>query len=73
MAISTVADHIIPVSQGGTWSMDNGQGACDPCHNWKRAAIDKKGDRGSNSSGIDPLRTAQQLRTHTREIKNRVL
>jgi len=36
-APSTVADHIIPLSKGGSWRDDNGQGCCEPCHNWKRS------------------------------------
>lgn len=40
-ALATVADHIIPLRQGGTFSLDNGQGACDACHNYKRATADR--------------------------------
>jgi 5-methylcytosine-specific restriction enzyme A len=36
-AISTEADHIIPLSRGGDWSMENGQGACHACHSHKTA------------------------------------
>lgn len=31
---STVADHIIPLPEGG-WSLENGQGLCAPCHGTK--------------------------------------
>ena len=34
-APSTVADHIRPLSWGGDWSEDNGQGLCKPCHDRK--------------------------------------
>lgn len=34
---ATVADHIIPVAQGGDWSIDNGQGLCRSCHAVKSA------------------------------------
>ena len=34
-APSMEADHIIPLSRGGDWSMENGQGACQRCHSWK--------------------------------------
>lgn len=34
-APSTVGDHKIRLSRGGDWSLQNGQGACAPCHNWK--------------------------------------
>jgi 5-methylcytosine-specific restriction protein A len=34
-APSTVADHIVQLDQGGDWSLQNGQGCCKPCHDWK--------------------------------------
>lgn len=37
---STIADHVTPVNAGGDWAMENGQGACEPCHNWKTRTID---------------------------------
>ena len=37
MALSTRADHITPISQGGDWSLENGQGLCESCHNRKTA------------------------------------
>ena len=33
--VATVADHILPVRQGGTWELDNGQGLCAGCHGAK--------------------------------------
>lgn len=33
--LSTDADHIVPLDQGGTWAMDNGQGLCPRCHGQK--------------------------------------
>lgn len=42
-AASTVADHVTPVEKGGGWTLENGQGCCDDCHNWKRGALDKRG------------------------------
>lgn len=34
---TTVADHIVPIRQGGKrLSMNNGRGMCEPCHNRKR-------------------------------------
>lgn len=34
--VSTVEDHVIPLSQGGDrWSYSNRRGACPPCHNIK--------------------------------------
>ena len=29
---ATVADHIIPLKQGGTFALSNGQGLCHSCH-----------------------------------------
>ena len=37
-APSTVADHITALRSGGSWSLDNGAGACTTCHNRKTAA-----------------------------------
>ncbi|MGW0087840.1 HNH endonuclease [Streptomyces sp. NPDC003328] len=25
-------DHVVPVAQGGTWTLDNAQTLCEPCH-----------------------------------------
>jgi len=36
-AAATVADHIKPLSRGGDWSLENGQGLCHPCHSRKTA------------------------------------
>lgn len=36
-APATVADHVVPLSQGGGWEIENGQGMCVPCHNSKTA------------------------------------
>lgn len=32
---STIADHIVPVRNGGESTLENGQGLCVPCHNVK--------------------------------------
>ena len=37
MALSTHADHIVPLSKGGTWKLENGQGLCQSDHNKKTA------------------------------------
>lgn len=34
---ATVADHIVPLSKGGTWALSNGQGLCARCHGAKTA------------------------------------
>jgi len=34
-APSTEADHIVPLAQGGDWSLENGQGLCKTCHSRK--------------------------------------
>lgn len=33
--VATIADHIKPLSKGGTGSMDNMQPMCGPCHDAK--------------------------------------
>lgn len=35
---SEQADHVVPVSEGGRWTMENGQGLCAPCHLRKSSA-----------------------------------
>lgn len=40
---STVADHIIPVAEGGTDTLANGQGLCASCHDAKTRAEIKRG------------------------------
>ena len=43
LAPSTVADHVIPIRDGGDrFSLDNGQGSCESCHNWKRSMESRK-------------------------------
>jgi 5-methylcytosine-specific restriction enzyme A len=38
---SEVVDHRIPIRSGGdAWDMNNLQGACQTCHNWKTATED---------------------------------
>jgi len=32
---ATVADHVIPLRQGGGWGLDNGQSLCRNCHQRK--------------------------------------
>ena len=36
---SKIADHIVPLDpndpESGDWSLDNGMGLCQPCHNRK--------------------------------------
>lgn len=43
VARSTIADHIVPRSEGGTDHPTNGQGLCDPCHRHKTAAEAERG------------------------------
>lgn len=40
LAPSAIADHIFPKSAGGDDSMENLQGACKACHDWKTAMED---------------------------------
>lgn len=32
---SVIADHIVPIRQGGRWTLSNGQGLCRSCHGIK--------------------------------------
>jgi 5-methylcytosine-specific restriction endonuclease McrA len=36
--MATVADHIVPLKQGGNWTLENGQGLCASCHAKKTRA-----------------------------------
>ena len=36
-ALSTDADHVVPLAMGGSWDLRNGQGLCKACHGWKTA------------------------------------
>jgi 5-methylcytosine-specific restriction endonuclease McrA len=38
-SVELVPDHVVPISKGGTSSIDNIQGLCVACNNWKRARI----------------------------------
>lgn len=40
---ATEADHILPVAEGGTTTLDNGQAACPPCHRRKTLIEAKRG------------------------------
>jgi len=50
-APSTIADHIKPRNAGGEDSMENMQGACERCHNWKTATQDSKFACGARALG----------------------
>lgn len=45
---STIADHRIPKSQGGTEDRENYQGVCDPCHKIKTARESAEARSGNN-------------------------
>lgn len=32
---ATVADHVVPLSRGGGWGLENGQSLCHGCHSVK--------------------------------------
>ena len=57
---ATVADHIMPLRQGGGWSLRNGQGLCHACHNKKTGAerraarLDEKQSGGGGSKFLEP-------------------
>jgi 5-methylcytosine-specific restriction enzyme A len=56
-APSVVADHRIPLRQGGTWSYDNGQGLCKRCDGVKGMPERLGGNRGANlyEGGSSPV------------------
>ena len=56
-APSTIADHIIPVAEGGTHSIDNGQGLCGRCDRVKTAEDSERGQRRARrgTQGDHPL------------------
>jgi 5-methylcytosine-specific restriction enzyme A len=37
---STAADHVLPLTAGGSWELENGQGLCASCHAAKTTAED---------------------------------
>ena len=41
-APSSTADHVLPLEDGGTWELTNGQGLCTSCHSVKTAEDVKK-------------------------------
>ena len=42
-APSTVADHIVPIRDGGArFDLANGQGTCAPCHNSRKQSEDQR-------------------------------
>ncbi|MEG3144229.1 HNH endonuclease signature motif containing protein [Sphingomonas sp. RT2P30] len=36
-SLSTICDHIVPLTEGGTDDRDNLAGMCEPCHDQKTA------------------------------------
>src|SRR5712664_2524842 len=54
-ALSTHADHIVPLSQGGTWQLSNGQGLCESCHNTKTATVDSPRNFDKRGYGVEIL------------------
>ena len=36
------ADHVVPLHDGGTWALTNGQGLCHSCHSVKTAEDRRK-------------------------------
>lgn len=52
---STIADHIIPVAEGGPDTLDNGQGVCSRCHDAKTREEQARG-----RARMNPKRTPTQ-------------
>lgn len=51
---SSHADHIIPLAEGGTWALENGQCLCATCHGKKTGQEGVRG-RARKRNGGDPL------------------
>jgi len=62
-ALSIVADHIVPLNRGGTFAETNGQGACEDCHNWKRATLDKR------AMTLEQILAAQDTARQTKHLQ----
>lgn len=46
---ATIADHITPLAEGGSWEIENGQGLCASCH--ARKSLEEMRRRGTNRGG----------------------
>lgn len=49
-ADATIADHIVPLAEGGANTADNGQGMCRSCHTRKTLLETKRGHERWNQS-----------------------
>ncbi len=70
-AESVIADHILPVEDGGDWSLENGQGVCRGCHNKKTAAETRARSArvgGSQISGTDEPGTGPRSLALSRKL-----
>ena len=54
-APSVIADHVVPLRAGGDWSLENGQGACKPCHDWKTRTIDTPRIHSYQAGQLTPM------------------
>jgi 5-methylcytosine-specific restriction protein A len=73
-ADSVLADHIVPVRDGGDWSFENGQGVCQECHNKKTAretAARRTGVGGVQIPGADEPATGPRSHVRTREMERK--
>ncbi len=73
-ADSVIADHIVPVEDGGEWSLENGQGVCRDCHNRKTAG--ETAARRARVGGVQIPTTAgpatgPRSRSHSREMEGK--
>ncbi len=57
-AESVIADHVLPVEDGGDWSLENGQGLCRTCHNQKTAGETVARRRGGEGGQIPAAKRA---------------
>src|SRR5579885_2131857 len=75
-APSVHADHIVPLSLGGSWALSNGQGLCASCHNSKTAyEVNAARREGYEGYGVKKpeafgLETGRAATNGQRQLKN---
>jgi 5-methylcytosine-specific restriction protein A len=62
---ATVADHVVPLQDGGGWALENGQGLCDECHE-RKTAEDLRRRRRVKAEALRRHRRLEDLRCRAR-------
>lgn len=68
VVVATEVDHIIPIAQGGDYSLGNLQPLCSTCHSKKTR---KENIGGEKYLGIMKKRPCGQFKNHDREMEDR--